>query len=384
MKLRVCNVEEEGRFGGPAHRIIQVAKTLLRYGIDTHVVYPKLDSERFAEEISKAGIKGSAIDITRLSREKRILVRYILLFPIEVLRLFRFLRNRRFDLVHVNGSYQFKVALAAKFARVPVVWHLNDTSMNRIVKVICIIVARYCASGFIFAGKRVRDYYSVDNKLNHRPFAEIHAPVDTKAFDSSKVRPDNRYDQYHGTKIVTVSGLHPIKGLEYYIEMASRLYQSNKDIVFLIAGAKLASHKKYYDSLEKQILSTPLSNKNLIFLGLVDNVPSLLHAADIFVFTSIAEASPTAVWEAMSMAKAVVTTDVGSVREYIVDGDSGFIVPIRDVEALSRKVQYLLDCPEAKIRMGEKAREVAQKKLDLSMAAEKHADIYRDVCLLHT
>lgn len=380
--IKVANVDEEGRFGGPERRIVQVAKALKRHNVDTQIVYPNFDSERFAREITRAGISSTALSITRLSKEKRILARYILFFPIEIFRLVFFFRRHKFDLIHVNGSYQFKVAIAAKLAGIPAIWHLNDTQMNAIVKKICIILARYCASGFIFTGKRVHDYYISGTPLEQKPYVEIQAPVDTTVFEPSHVVPDKRVSQVQGRKIVAVSGINPTKGIEYFIEMASNLVQQHKDLVFFVAGAELSSHQKYYQYLKKLLSSTKLTNRNFLFVGMIDNVPSFLQSADIFVFTSVSESGPAAVWEAMSMGKAIVTTDVGSVSQYIEVGVSGFIVTIKDVKALCEKVNLLLDDPALRQKMGANARIVAQKKLDVTIAAEKHASFYRRILSL--
>ncbi len=378
--IHVVNVIEEGRFGGPQRRIVQVAKALKRLGVDTLVVRPNLDSERFAQELSREGISSSALNITRLSKEKKILVRYILFFPIEIVGLFMFFRKHKFDLIHVNGSYQFKAAIAGKLAGIPVVWHLNDTQMNSVIKKICTFCAKYCASGFIVAGKRVRDLYiSGNSNLEQKPCVEIHAPVDTRVFDPIHVTTDKELQQAQGQKVVTVSGINPTKGLEYFIEMASSLVQQNHEVICFIAGAIYSSQYHFYQDLKKRISNTGLTSNNLIFSGMVNNVPSFLQGADIVVFTSIAEASPTAVWEAMSMGKAVVTTDVGSVNQYIEDGISGFIVPVKDAKALSEKVSLLLDNSNLRQKMGTEARIVAQKCLDISLAAEKHASFYRRI-----
>jgi glycosyltransferase involved in cell wall biosynthesis len=112
---------------------------------------------------------------------------------------------------------------------------------------------------------------------------------------------------------------------------------------------------------------------------MIDNVQSFLAGADIFVCSSITEAGPMTVWEAMSMGKAVVTTDVGSVRQYIEDGISGYIVPVGDTKALINKVQDLILSPELAKRMGMVAREVAKEKLDVLPAAQKYADFYKQV-----
>ena len=68
------------------------------------------------------------------------------------------------------------------------------------------------------------------------------------------------------------------------------------------------------------------------WLGLRRDMPALLDAADGFVSGSAWEGMPLAVGEAMAMAKPVVATDVGGVRELV--GEAGLIVPAKDSEAL--------------------------------------------------
>ncbi len=378
-RIRVCNVIEEGRFGGPQRRIIQVAKALKPYGVDTHVVYPSVDSQRMRMELELAGVPGTALDITRLSKEKRSLGRYAVRFWFEVCQLSRFFRRYEFNLIHVNGSYQFKSALAARLSGIPFVWHLNDTSMNGAVKCVCSILARCWASGLILAGNRVRQYYVKDTALEQKTLCEIEAPVDTRLFDPDRAPSDVRVSGVSGIKVATVSAINPAKGLEYFVKMAADLHNRYPRLAFYVAGAELSSQAEYYHHLRKLVASSSLTSRNFAFIGTVNNVASFLRSVDICVFTSISEASPTTVWEAMSMGKPVVSTDVGSVNKYIDDGVSGFIVPIKDAQALAEKVEILLENPKLGKEMGRKARLIAQQNLDIRVAAEKHALFYERV-----
>ena len=380
--IRVCCIDEEGRFGGPERRITEIAKALKIHGIDTHVVYPIYDSKKFCRELSRAGVASSAVNITRLSSERRFLVKYVALFFVEVLRLCFLFRRKRADLVQVNGSQQFKAALAASIAGIPVVWVIEDTLMNPVVKTICTVLAKFTASGLIVTGKRVYEYYIRKSFLRSKPCIEIHPPVDTTVFDPEGVFKDKRICRIRGKKIVTVTGINPTKGIEYFMEMASILLKRHKDLYFFIAAAKFESQRKYYQYLKKTALSYNLTEKHFQFSGMVEDVPAFLKSADIFVFTSISESGPMAVWEAMSMGKPVVTTDVGAVKQYMEDGKSGFIVPVKDSRALSRKVEELLENPDLGSKMGLAARTVAQKKLDVSIAAEKYASFYRRILSL--
>ena len=371
-RIKVCNVDEEGRFGGPERRIVQVSKALPDHGVDTHVLYPSMDSEEFARHLRGAEIACTALDITRLTKQKSMLLRYALRFPLEVWRMAAFFKRSGFELVHVNGSYQFKVALAGKLAGLPVVWHLNDTMMDGAVKRAFAIVAKYCSTAFIVAGQRVYDYYLRNTKLEGLPWLEVHAPVDTGVFmpaDDDDARGD-------GLTVATVSGINPTKGVEFFVEMAARLRGSATSLSFEVAGAELDSHSAYSAEIQKLVRERSLID-DIRFFGLVNDVPAFLRRADICVFSSISEASPTSIWEAMAMGKPLVTTDVGSVNQYVEDGVSGYIVPVRDVDGLSDRVGRLLNDPSLRKRMGAAAREVAVAKLGVDAAAMKHAEIYR-------
>lgn len=374
MTMRVCNVDEEGRFGGPERRIVQVARALKPMGVDTHVLYPSFDSGTFAAQLAKAGIPSTQLRITRLSKEPRILAKYTVGFVAEVFRMAAFLRRGKFDLVHVNGSYQFKTAIAARLAGIPAIWHLNDTMMNAGVKKLFPWVARYCVDGFIVAGQRVRDYYLAGSGLEDRPCLEIHAPVDTDQFTPADHEPQRMAAQ--PLTIVTVSGLNPTKGLEYFVEMAIRVHRKLSNVRFLVAGAELSSHRKYSAQIRQRVADSGMPPGTVKFLGLVDEVPALLRRADICVFTSISEASPTSIWEALASGKPVVTTDVGSVNAYIRDGVSGYVVPVGDVEKLADRVLMLAASNEMRAAIGAAARGVAVERLDLKAAASKHAAIY--------
>lgn len=380
--LRVCNVDEEGRFGGPERRIVQVAKALHCFGVHTHIVFSSLDSSKFETYINSNGVDATRMNITRLSKEPKILFRYVFLFIFDLIRLIFFFQRHQFDFVHVNGSYQFKIAIAAKLAGIKTIWHLNDTKMDWLVKKLFSYVANHCALGFIVAGNRVYDYYLKGTVLARLPCVEIHAPVDTSVFSPDLcatqlqvVQPDAA-----GTiNIVTVSGLNPTKGLEFFIQMAISLYALDSRVRFKVAGAELKSQIEYITKIKLMVQESGLPDGIISFLGMVDDVPKLLCTAHICVFSSISEASPTSVWEALSMGKAVVTTDVGSVSQYINDGHSGFIVPVGDVAGLLEKTILLINDEKLRAAVGQNARVLAVDQLDIKIAARKHSEIYRQL-----
>ena len=111
------------------------------------------------------------------------------------------------------------------------------------------------------------------------------------------------------------------------------------------------------------------------WLGLRDDMPSLLDAADAFVLGSAWEGMPLVVGEAMAMEKPVVATDVGGVRELI--GDTGIIVPPKDSNALAQAMLHLMRMSAADRRAkGTLARERIQQHFDMNAKAEEWDALY--------
>ena len=169
------------------------------------------------------------------------------------------------------------------------------------------------------------------SNLRDRPVQEIHAPVDIKKFISHLRKSNERTDYYNSFSLNQQKRL-----LKLYKPLFSFI-KENYEISYKIAGAILDSQKNYVTKIKRLILEDNLLNERVELLGFVDNVPDLLDKADICIFTSLYEASPTSIWEAMAAGKPIVTTDVGSVSTYIKDGESGFIVPVNDHDQLLRK-----------------------------------------------
>ncbi len=86
-----------------------------------------------------------------------------------------------------------------------------------------------------------------------------------------------------------------------------------------------------------------------------------------------------AVWEAMSFGCPIVATDVGDVGQYIRDGENGYVVPVGDAQALADGIQRMLADLRGARSMGEKARQVACRELDIDSVVRMHAECYRQL-----
>lgn len=376
---KIANVIEEARLGGPQIRISEVAKKLLTTEFKTTVIIPRVENFRFKERLFVYGLDYEELPLYRLSKQGKQFFTFTVFFVYEIFILRRFLKKGQFEIVHVSGgSWQWKGVVAGKLAGCKVLWHLNDTQMPVYIRFIFKPLAKYFADGFIVAGHRVKNYYLKQLKISKPIVDIIQAPVDCSVFSPDLVEIDPKLDAIDGVKVVTVANINPVKGLETFIHMAAEVKKSYKDVSFIIVGPVYSSQKKYYERLKALVCECNLEN-SIHFYGPTDDVTNVLKSADIYVCSSLAEASPVSVWEALAMEKPVVSTDVGDVGYIIKSGDNGFIVDVKDHCAMAKQVNGLIESPQQRLSIGKKARLTALAQLDVNVIAAQHKEVYRKV-----
>jgi len=373
--MRVANIVEEGKLGGPQVRIVEVACTL-EDRLKTTVIMPIENSVQFRQRCKQKGVNYVILPLSRITREFKVAIRYILFFFPEILRLFLVFRKNHFDLIHVSGgSWQFKGVIAGRLAKKKVLWHLNDTAMPGVIRWLFSITSRW-ADGFIFASERSRIYYA-PLMLKGKPEFVIPAPVDTNAFvaGGNYSGDEDIVTQWGDLFVVgTVCNINPIKGLESFIRAAALLNEHDIRAQFVVVGPVYKNQQRYFQSLK--LLCSRLQVHNIHFVGARADVRPLLNRFDAYVCSSKAESSPIAVWEAMAMAKPVISTDVGDVPIYVREGVNGFIVPVDEPYSIADRLNALSLDERMRIEFGEQARKTVVRHLDITQCADLHAQAY--------
>ena len=107
-------------------------------------------------------------------------------------------------------------------------------------------------------------------------------------------------------------------------------------------------------------------------------MPNFYRSVDCLLVTSDTEAHPMIVYEAMSCEVPVVTTNVGDVSRYIIDGENGFILPIdAPMSDFAEKINILKNNVSLRNEMGEKARKTILEKLTWSKIAEQYMPLMK-------
>jgi len=137
-----------------------------------------------------------------------------------------------------------------------------------------------------------------------------------------------------------LAALRPEKNHELFLRGAQRILAKLPAARFLVIGD--GPRRPELERLARELHI----NGAVSFLGSRSDIPELLAACDLVALTSHNEASPVSVLEALSVERPVVASNVGSVRETIVDGVTGRLFPAGDLEAfVAASLELLQDAP---------------------------------------
>lgn len=152
------------------------------------------------------------------------------------------------------------------------------------------------------------------------------------------------------------------KGVFEYLKAAEIIKNKYPNIRFITIGK--INNKA--DSISQNELNYYFENKIVEYLGVTNDVPSIIAQSSVYVLPSYREGVPRSTLEAMAMARPILTTDVPGCRETVIDGLNGFLVPPKNVEVLASKMEwFILNCSKIE-KMGEESYNICLDKFEVS------------------
>ena len=336
--LRVAAVLEEHRVGGPAHRLARVIPEINQQAVSVTAVIPKRGSERLQALLEDAQVPVTLVPLSVLSAKLTLLLRYVFLFPYEMVCLVHYFRSLKFDLIHVaGGAWMFKSVWAGRLAGSRVVLHLNDTYMPRPV-LWMLRRSRNAVSAVIYASEASRTYY--EPHIKDIPCDVIPSCLSEQFFSPYLSLPA----QYENGPVVlgSVGNVSVVKGHDRLVEAAAIAARGGIKITVKIAGETGGTYADYANSLMRYAESLDVADQ-IDWVGPVSDVCNFLDSLDYYVCCSRAESSPMAVWEAMSRGMSVVTFDVGDAADHVRLSDAGVVVYEQSGAALADGIRLLLE-----------------------------------------
>ena len=290
-------------------------------------------------------------------------------------RLARLLRCLQPALVHTNS---LKAAvyggLAARAARVPVVWHIRDRITPDYLPAPAVALVRAMA-------RRVPEAI-VGNETTlptigdcGRPRFAVPDPVDPRCFEAP--RQAAHESRAPVLRIGTVGRIQRWKGQHVFLEAFARSFPRGGALA-VVVGAPLFGEPEYEGELHELTGRLGIADR-VDFRGFREDIPAELAALDVFVHSSVLpEPFGQVVTEAMAAALPVVAADAGGPSLIITDGVDGLLTPPGDVDALAAALRRLAADPDLRAHLGEAGRRRV-RAFSGDAAARRVLDAYRTV-----
>jgi glycosyltransferase involved in cell wall biosynthesis len=379
---RVLVVLHYGTFGGPHNRFANIHAPLAEAGVTLSVVLPDEDGDA-AERYQRAGVPTVKIPLGRVRArlDPRLQLRLLKEFVSDVRRLEGLIKSEQADAVILAGLANPHAAIAADRLDVPVIWQIVDSRVPAPARQVLMRSVRKRSDCTMFWGERIRRMHGGDRLP--MPTTLSNSPVDHDRFRFSEAARRQTRDEWGVPLDVPVVGsvanLNPQKGIEYLIRAAPAVLREIPDVHFVVAGTRYATHADYARRLERELAELGIPDERFRFVGSRADVENVLAAFDVKVISSVpaSEGIPTTALEAMSVGVPVVTTDVGSAAEAVLDGQTGFVVPPLAEGAIAEKVIALLRDAPLRGQLGSAGRDRAIARFGIERSVEDHLEAFR-------
>lgn len=160
---------------------------------------------------------------------------------------------------------------------------------------------------------------------------------------------------------ILVARLYAEKGVREYVGAARAVRARHPEARCLLVGAPDTNPS----AISESEIRSWVAEGCVEWLGEVKDVRPHLRSSSVLVLPSYREGTPRSVLEAMAMGRPVVTTDAPGCRGTIEDGVSGFLVPVKSVEALAAAMERFIKSPDLIGRMGTESRRRAEEQFDV-------------------
>lgn len=192
------------------------------------------------------------------------------------------------------------------------------------------------------------------------------------AFDLSFLNVKNSSQGNNKKIVIFVGRLEEEKAPEVLINAWHIVSKKHPDAILTMLG----DGKKRYE-LESLIAELKLSG-TVEIKGFVNNVKEYLSNATIFVLPSRTEGISIAMLEAMASGVSVIVTPVGDIPDIIKNGENGIFVNSDDINSLAEAISELLNCPEKRHRLAEKAMDTVQA-FSMEQVGRLYMKLYADI-----
>jgi glycosyltransferase involved in cell wall biosynthesis len=296
--------------------------------------------------------------------------------PFRIIWLIQYLKDHQIGAVFFCQASHFKyVSLAAKLAGVKRIIYrraIAEPIKNHLYNK---LLLKYCITNFMAISKTTRDEsvkYIPAKYLAKEKIDLIYNGVNLDEFTKPEIKKNIREEfdiKEDELVLANIGRICRQKGQEYLIEALPYVLKSFTKFKLLLIGAGSKE-----ELLMKRIKELGIEDK-IIFAGFRNDIPAILSMIDFLVHTAIYEGCPWVIIEAMAAGKPIVSSNIESVAEIMVDGETGYLAESKSPEDIAAKIIKMIYNPE-RDKMGEKGRKIVEEKFIFDEKIDRIEELY--------
>jgi glycosyltransferase involved in cell wall biosynthesis len=367
--IKVINVISDTNIGGAGKCVLIFAKNFDRTKLNLKVVLPK--DSLLKPEIEKFGVEVFEVDgMADQSMDLKCIPNLV-----------KYFKQEKPQIVHTHASVSARIA--ARIARVPSVIYtrhcvfppspyltkgigkvlngwINHTLSDRIIA-----VAEAAKDNLVEMGISDKRITVLLNGVE--PLQELSIEEKGKIKESYGIHKEDKV-------VGIVARLEEVKGHEYFIDAAKIVLDKKLPVKFIIAGTGSR------EGLLKEKVKQLNLEKDVIFAGFVKDVTGLMNILDINANASFGtEATSLSLLEGMSLGKPAVVTNYGGNPGVIKDGRNGFLVPIKEPQAMAEAFLKLLTNDELWNRISQNSKEIFETTFTSQVMTRNIEKVYEEL-----
>jgi glycosyltransferase involved in cell wall biosynthesis len=361
--VRIVHLVIDGEIAGGQLVALELARAARERGDLVSFVAP-VDGP-FAQ---RAREEGFAVDLVAVGRTYRV---------DGLIRLAQLLRRERADVLHTHtlAAANALARMAGVLARVGVVSHLHIANHFRPATRVLLAgldnATARLAAALLAVSEDTRRAYE-DQGYPHR-IDVVYNGVAATSLVADGLREELSIPPT-APLVVEVGRLCEVKGQRELIDAIARV----PDARLVLVGADLEQGGAYERALRHHAAELGVGDR-VVFAGYRDDAMRIVAAADVFALPSWTEGLPLVVLEAMALGRPVIATTVGGTPEVVSDGETGLLVPPRDVKALTAALERALDDEELRRRLGAAGKRRVEERFSSEAMTRKVLAVYDEV-----
>lgn len=351
-----------------------------KYGIQTKVILPfsgpgtkLLDDRKIEYEVVRSFdwvyLKGTTKGIRYYAE----VIAKIILNIIAILKIYRIIRKDKFDIVHINTSYTYVGAIAAKLAKIPYVWHIREFGEEDQGNVFYFPKIVYSlmndAKIVICISESIKKKYS--QHLFKEKLKVIYDGVECERFfcKNKKILAKDIYT------FLIVGTIKETKGQCLLLKACGKLLEEVTNFKLIISGTGLESELKRL----KEIIHYYRLEEKVEFLGFISDIEEIHRKADILFMCSSSEAFGRVTVEGMLSGSLIIGGNQGCTKEIIRHGGNGLLYRTGDSDSLKDTIKFAIMDPDKSRIIARQGQLDALKYYTLNVNIENINSIYEEI-----